>query len=169
MLTLLPEENKRMVTEQTPQEEDLKWLDLATNFLDDRFRIPGTNTRFGADFLIGLIPYAGDVISFGISGILLVSMARKGASGMVLLKMIGNIWFDGMVGTIPILGDLFDLRYRANRRNLNLLKEHYEEGKHEGSAWGVIIFILVVLFLLTLLSVYVVFKLVQWGWAYIMG
>lgn len=158
-----------MSSEQGQAKPNFSSLDLATDFLDDRFRIPGTNIRFGADFLIGLVPYAGDIISFVISGILIIAMARKGASGMVIVKMLGNVWIDGMVGTVPIIGDIFDLRYRANRRNLNLLKEHYEEDRHKGSAWGIIIFILFALFVMVLLSVYVVYKLFQWGWAQLMG
>jgi hypothetical protein len=158
-----------MSSEQGQAKPNFSSLDLATDFLDDRFRIPGTNIRFGADFLIGLVPYAGDIISFVISGILIIAMARKGASGMVIVKMLGNVWIDGMVGTVPIIGDIFDLRYRANRRNLNLLKEHYEEGRHKGSAWGVIIFILLALFVMVLLYVYVVYKLFQWGWAQLIG
>ena len=158
-----------MSSEQGQAKPNFSSLDLATDFLDDRFRIPGTNIRFGADFLIGLVPYQGDIISFVISGILIIAMARKGASGMVIVKMLGNVWIDGMVGTVPIIGDIFDLRYRANRRNLNLLKEHYEEGRHKGSAWGVIIFILLALFVMVLLSVYVVYKLFQWGWAQLIG
>jgi hypothetical protein len=138
---------------------ELKWLDTATDLLDNRFRIPGTDIRFGADFLIGLIPYAGDVITFGISGLLVIVMARKGASGMVLGKMLGNIWIDGMVGTIPLLGDIFDLRYRANRRNLHLLREHYEEGQHRGSLWWIIIGILLVLLLMIGLSIFIIWKI----------
>ncbi len=142
--------------------QELAWIDKAARFLDNRFRIPRTNIRFGADFLIGLIPYAGDILSFAISGLLVLIMARKGASGMALVKMVGNILVDGAVGTIPLLGDIFDLRYRANMRNLNLLREHYAEGRHQGSAWWVVILIVVVLFALLGLSVYVVWKLLYW-------
>lgn len=139
-----------------------KWLDRASTLLDNQFRIPGTDIRFGADFLIGLVPYAGDLISFGISGLLVLVMARKGASGMVLVKMIGNIWLDGMVGTIPILGDIFDLSFRANRRNLNLLREHYQEGAHRGSAWWLLFLVLGVLFLMVFLSIWVIWKILQY-------
>lgn len=151
----------------TPVHSDLRWLDGASTFLDNRFKIPGTNIRFGADFLVGLIPYAGDVISFVISGILVMVMAKKGASGKVLLKMLGNIWMDGVFGTIPILGDLFDLRFRANRRNMALLQEHYEEGKHRGSAWGILLFILIALIFLILISVIIVWKVFKWIWIWI--
>ena len=156
---------------QLPQnyEDELRWLNRLSVFLDNRFRIPGTNIRFGADFLIGLIPYAGDVISFGVSGFLVLMMARKGASGMVLVKMIGNVWLDGMVGTIPILGDIFDLSYRANIRNLNLLKEHYGKGEHQGSAWWILILIVLVLFLLIGLSVYVIWRILAYGMNLVIG
>ena len=150
-----------------PVHSDLLWLDSASSFLDNRFKIPGTNIRFGADFLIGLIPYAGDVISFSISGLLVMVMARKGASGKVLLKMLGNIWMDGVIGTIPILGDIFDLRFRANRRNLNLLQEHYKEGKHEGSVWGILLFVLISLLVLIILSIVIVWKVFGWVWQWV--
>ena len=131
-------------------------IERLADFLDTRYRIPGTNIRFGADFIIGLVPYAGDVVTFGISSVLVLAMARQGVSGIVLAKMIGNILLDASVGTIPILGDLFDLGYKANRRNLKLLQEHYEEGKHKGSAWWVLVLVLLILLVLIGLSVWVV-------------
>jgi hypothetical protein len=139
--------------------EDLKWIDTVSDLLDTRYRVPGTNIRFGADFLLGLIPAAGDAVTFGISGILVLTMARKGASGMVLFKMIGNIVLDVVVGSIPIVGDLFDLGYKANRRNLHLMEEHYREGKHQGSAWGPVILIALVLLGLLSFSVFVIWRI----------
>ena len=149
-------------TTLTTYQQELAWIDSAASFLDNRFRIPGTNIRFGIDFLIGLVPYIGDVVGFAISGLLVMVMARKGASGMALVKMVGNVWVDGAIGAIPLLGDLFDLRYRANLRNLQLLKEHYAEGKHQGSAWPVVFLILLSLFALIALSVWVVWKALYW-------
>ena len=75
---------------------ELKWLDTATQFLDNRFRIPGTDIRFGLDFLIGLIPGIGDLASLSLSGLLVTVMARKGASGMVIVKMLWNILIDAV-------------------------------------------------------------------------
>ena len=152
-------------TTLTTYQQELAWIDSAARFLDNRFRIPGTNIRFGIDFLIGLIPYIGDVVGFSISGLLVIVMARKGASGMALVKMVGNIWVDGAIGAIPILGDLFDLRYRANLRNLQLLKEHYAEGKHQGSAWPALILLLLLLFILIGLSVWLIWKALYWIFA----
>ncbi|NRA51999.1 MAG: DUF4112 domain-containing protein [Phaeodactylibacter sp.] len=139
--------------------EDLKWLDNVSDFLDSRYRIPGTKIRFGADFLVGLIPVAGDVITFGLSGLLVIVMVRKGASGMVVIKMMGNILLDVLFGAIPVLGDLFDLSYRANRRNLHLLEEHYQEGKHQGSAWGLIIMVVLLLAGLFALSLFLIWSI----------
>jgi hypothetical protein len=145
-----------------PAVPQLKYLDGVSDLLDSRFRIPGTNIRFGFDFLIGLVPYAGDVVTFGFSGLLVIAMARHGASGMVVAKMLWNILLDTVVGTIPILGDIFDLQYKANRRNYLLLKEHYQEGKHGGSVWPVVLTVVFVLLLMLAFTVLVAWKILYW-------
>ena len=151
----------------TPTPTKLKTLDTLTDLMDSKFRIPGTDIRFGLDFLVGLVPYAGDLLSFVFSGGLVVTMAKNGASGMVLVKMLWNIFLDATVGSIPIIGDLFDLTYKANRRNFNLLKEHYDEDKHTGSAWPVIIFVALVLGALFVLLVWLLVKIASYGWGLI--
>lgn len=135
------------------------WLEQMARFLDDRFRIPGTQIRFGVDALLGLIPYLGDVLTFFISGFLVVVMARRGTSGRLVVRMMGNIFLDGAIGTIPFLGDLFDFRYRANKKNVRLLKEHYADGRHEGSAWPVILLVLLLMVFLVALSVVVIWRM----------
>jgi hypothetical protein len=80
---------------------------------------------------------------------------------MVLFKMIGNIVLDVIVGAIPILGDLFDLGYKANRRNLHLMEEHYKEGRHQGSAWGPVILVALVLLGLFLLTIFVIWRILS--------
>lgn len=151
-----------MSSQENHSEDALLWLDRTAQLLDNRFRIPGTQIRFGVDSLIGLVPYAGDVITFIISGFLVIAMVRFGAHGKALLKMIGNIWIDGMVGTIPLLGDIFDVRYRANLRNVELMREHFAEGKHRGSAWPIIMAIVCILLLMIVLSIYVVYRVFYW-------
>ncbi|RME96878.1 MAG: DUF4112 domain-containing protein [Bacteroidetes bacterium] len=153
--------------EETSQE--LAWLDRVTRFMDNRFRIPGTDIRFGLDFLVGLIPGVGDIVSLSISALLVAVMARKGASGMVVVKMIGNIIFDAIVGAVPVLGDLFDLGYKANRRNLHLLQEHYREGAHQGSAWPVVIAILVLLLVLIVAISYAIWWVLRTSWGLMVG
>lgn len=136
--------------------KEFKYLDNLSDLLDSRFRIPGTNIRFGLDALVGLIPGAGDVVTFAFSGLLVISMVRNGASGMVVVKMLWNILLDTLVGAIPVLGDIFDVSFKANRRNYHLLKEHYEQGKHKGSALPVVL-TLIVLMALVCASVFYVF------------
>ncbi len=151
--------NKRTVVES---EEVFPWLDNVSDFLDSKYRIPFTNIRFGADFLIGLIPYGGDVISLGLSGFLVMVMAKNGASGRIILKMFWNILLDALVGAIPIAGDIFDLTYRANRRNFKLLKEHYQEGKHKGNAWGAVFIVLLILLAIFFAFAWLLWLLLQW-------
>ena len=104
---------------------EFQWIDTVSSLLDNKFRIPFTQIRFGADFLVGLIPTVGDWLSFGISSILVFAMMRRGIGVGMLFKMLGNITLDATVGSIPILGDIFDLHYKANRRNVAMLKEYY--------------------------------------------
>jgi hypothetical protein len=96
----------------------LVWL------LDDAFRIPGTQRRIGLDALLGLLPGGGDVVGAAVSGWIVVESARLGASPRVLARMLGNVALDALVGVVPLLGDLFDFGWKANRRNLTLLERH---------------------------------------------
>ena len=155
--------------EKTQPHQELKWLDTTTKLLDNQFRIPGTEVRFGFDFIIGLIPGVGDVVSLGISGVLVSVMARKGASGMVIVKMLWNILLDAVIGSIPFIGDLFDLSYRANRRNLALLQEHYEKGEHQGSATLVVILVLLFVVGIIIAAIYLIGWILGTFWALITG
>jgi hypothetical protein len=151
-----------MKNQATEEIAEFKYLDRLSDLLDSRFRMPGTDIRFGLDFLVGLVPYAGDLVTFAFSGLLVASMARHGASGMVALKMTGNILLDAVVGSIPMLGDLFDLKFKANRRNYHLLREHYREGKHQGSAWPVILLLVLALLLTMGAMLWVSWKTLDW-------
>jgi len=102
----------------------LNRLRAITRVMDDAIRIPGTRFRFGLDGLAGLIPGVGDALTAGISCYALLAAARTGAPASVLLRMAGNILIDTLVGAIPVVGDVFDFGFRANRRNLRIL-EHY--------------------------------------------
>ena len=137
--------------ESVPQ---LQWVDRASDLLDTKFRIPGTDIRFGADFLLGLFPGAGDLISYGFSGVLVITMARHGASPLLEAKMLFNIALDALVGTIPLLGNIFDLFYKANYRNVELMKEFYVEGAHFGSVWPVVLGVIVSLIAILLFVVW---------------
>jgi hypothetical protein len=114
-------------------------LEKASKLLDRQFTVPGTSFRFGIDPIIGIIPGAGDAVSFLVSAILILSMVRYGASTKLVLLMVGNVTLDALVGSIPVLGVLFDAGFKANTRNLELLKKHYATGRYSGSAKKVLV------------------------------
>ena len=147
------------MTQPIVQQGGLKQIDRMAKLMDAQFRIPGTDIRFGLDALIGLIPGAGDLSTFAVSGYMVWVMAHNGASGYVLARMVLNVLIDAIIGAIPILGDLFDIAFKANMRNMRLMQEHYREGRHRGSAWKVIIPVLIVLFLIIAGIVWLVYKL----------
>jgi hypothetical protein len=142
-----------------PPPRALKNLDTLAKLMDAQFRVPGTDFRFGLDSVIGLIPGIGDLSTFAVSGYMLSLMAKNGASGFVLARMSLNIVIDAIFGSIPILGDLFDVAFKANMRNMRLMQEHYKEGRHRGSAWKVIVPVLVILFAVIVAIIWGVYKL----------
>ena len=95
--------------------------------LDAAVTIPGTNIRFGLDALIGLVPGLGDMAGAAMSGYIVLAAARLGAPAPVLVRMVTNVAIDGVVGSVPLLGDLFDVGWRANTRNTDLLDRHLAE------------------------------------------
>jgi Domain of unknown function (DUF4112) len=90
--------------------------------MDEAIRIPGTNIRIGLDALLGLLPGGGDVAAGVFSGLIILQAARAGAPAPVLGRMLGNVLLDVVVGSIPLLGDVFDVAWRANSRNVRLLE-----------------------------------------------
>ena len=143
-----------------PVPRDLKGIEQLTRWMDAKFRFPGTNFRFGLDGLIGLIPGVGDLSTFAISGYLVLLMAKNGASGLVLSRMILNIVIDAALGAIPVIGDLFDFAHKANLKNLRLMQEYYVEGRHRGSAWRVIVPVLIVLALILAGIIWLIYRLI---------
>jgi hypothetical protein len=99
--------------------------------LDTAFTIPGTRYRFGLDAIIGLVPGLGDAVSALFSGYLVLQASRMGAPRAVVNRMIANVAIDTIVGWIPVLGDLFDVAWKSNVRNMALLEEHL---RHPASA-----------------------------------
>ncbi len=102
---------------------ELEKLDRLSTLLDNRFQIPGTPIRFGWDSLMGLIPGAGDLASLGPSAYLIYKGHRLGARNRTIVRMIANTGLDFVIGAVPILGDVFDLVFKANNRNFTLLRQ----------------------------------------------
>ncbi len=146
-------------TKTDPRQRGLKRLNYLAKLMDAQFRVPGTDFRFGLDGIIGLIPGAGDLSTFAVSGYMLWVMANNGASGLVLTRMTFNILIDAIVGAVPILGDLFDVAFKANMRNMRLMQQHYEEGRHNGAAWKFIVPVLIVVFLIIIALIWVTYKI----------
>ena len=92
--------------------------------LDDLIRVPGTKFGVGLDPIIGLIPGLGDVIGGAMSGYILLVAAKEGVPKSVLMRMLGNIALDSLVGVVPLVGDLLDFGVKANRRNIDLLERY---------------------------------------------
>ncbi|MGK2906933.1 MAG: DUF4112 domain-containing protein [Desulfuromonadales bacterium] len=93
-------------------------------YLDNSIPIPGLNARIGIDPLLGLLPGIGDTIGALLSSYILAAAARLGVPKTVLLKMAFNIAVEAVFGALPVLGDLFDMAWKANQRNVQLL-DHY--------------------------------------------
>lgn len=96
-------------------------LRLIARLMDNAVEIPGTGIRFGLDSLIGLIPGAGDALTAGVSLYIVYEAAQLGATRGQLAMMLGNVALDTLAGSIPVLGDLFDLTFKANVRNLRMM------------------------------------------------
>jgi hypothetical protein len=135
---------------------ELQFIEKIALWLDHKYELGNTKFKFGIDPIIGLIPFLGHAITFVISGTLALLMLRHGASGKVAVKMVINIVLDTVIGAIPILGNVFDFVWKANLKNVRLLKEHYDEGKHIGSGWDIVIKVLVA-FVVLLIAIIALF------------
>ena len=124
-------------------------LESLSRYLDDWIKIPVVGWRFGLDAIIGLVPNVGDTLTSVASFYILIAGVRYGVPKITLLRMAFNIGLDYVVGVIPFVGDAFDFVWKANKRNVNLIRER-ATGKGEGTTSdylfvGLIIFGLIAL------------------------
>jgi len=99
----------------------LAWL------MDAAVRVPGTRLRFGLSGVLGLPPAAGDAAMAAISLYIVYEAYRLGVPRAVLAKMLGNVAIEAAVGSVPVAGDLFDIGFKANLRNISLIDKHLED------------------------------------------
>jgi hypothetical protein len=121
-------------------------LDYIAALLDDMWRIPGTKIRFGLDALVGWIPGIGDAAA-GIASCLIVFVSwLRGVPSITLARMVANILLESTLGAIPVVGDIFHVAWKANRRNYRLLvREREQPGSNTGRDW---MFLAIILFTL---------------------
>ena len=147
----------------TPRmQKDFAWVDRVAWLMDEKFRIGRGKFRFGLDPLINLVPFLGDIVGFGVSSMLVVVMWRNGASRKVIIKMLLNVIVDTTIGTIPIIVNIFDFFFKANTKNIVLLREHYYQGKHQGSGSDILAVIFLVLLALTFALIYLLWQGFVW-------
>ena len=114
---------------QKAAQNDTRFADLErlASWMDAKFTIPGTNIRYGIDPLIGLVPVAGDTISLLVSGYIVGRAYGHGVPRHIMARMIFNIMVDWFIGDVPVLGDMFDVAWKANIMNVNLLKKYAQK------------------------------------------
>lgn len=106
------------------QLKNLQKIRKLAKLLDTAIGIPGTKFRIGLDPILGLIPGGGDLIAGSISAYLIYQAARFGLEKGEILKMVRNVAIETTVGSVPIVGDIFDAYFKANMRNLEILEKH---------------------------------------------
>jgi hypothetical protein len=108
--------------------------------MDSAFKVPGTEIRVGLDPVLGLLlPGAGDVLGAVPSMMILMMAARQGVPRVIVLRMLLNIGVDSLIGAVPLLGDVFDVAYRSNTKNLALLEAHAGSPRKPGASDYVVV------------------------------
>jgi len=135
---------------------------LAT-LLDEAFRIPGTNMRFGIDGIIGLVPGLGDVLAGILSLVIPFAAWIRGVPYVTLIRMTVNIGIEVLVGMIPLFGDIFDIAWKANRRNYNLLQRHLVQPRvHTWRDWVFLLLLAGAVVLVFAIPIAIVVWLLTW-------
>jgi Domain of unknown function (DUF4112) len=125
------------MAEHSPQDGNsirtrVKRLREYSRLLDSAIAIPGTGYRFGLDPIIGLVPGGGDTVGLVLSAYILYEAAQLGAAKGTLGQMAFNILLETVAGSVPVLGDIFDVTWKANVRNVRLLEDHLKVVEHHG-------------------------------------
>lgn len=146
-------------------------MDRWVGILEDLIRIPFTNIRFGLDVILGLVPVVGDFAGLLCGLPLLVVGMRRRLGWVVLLVMSLNVLLDAVMGSIPVLGDLFDIAWKSHRKNLQLLKHPAslpvvlgEARMKLGALIGIVGLLLAMLVGLLVFAVRAWILLLEWSW-----
>ncbi|GAB4554349.1 MAG: DUF4112 domain-containing protein [Pleurocapsa sp.] len=115
-----------MPAKKLSQTNKVDRLRRLSQILDNAIPIPGTKYRLGLDPILGLLPGGGDTITGALGAYIIIEAAKMGLPRKVIGEMVGNIIFDSLAGTIPVIGDLFDIGWKANVKNITLLEKHLQ-------------------------------------------
>lgn len=149
----------------TPRDRAVRRLDALSYLLDNSIPIPGTGRRFGLDAVIGLVPGVGDATGALMSAYIVVQAARLGAPASSLVRMLLNVGIEALVGAIPFLGDLFDAWFKANARNVALLRSELERpGSTRRSSTAVVLAVIIALVLILGAMGWLAFSIVRTLW-----
>lgn len=116
--------------------EDLAKIRRLSNLMDKAFPLPGTKIRFGVDSIVGLIPVVGDTLTISVSGYIYSFAKRAGVPWYKRMQMLWNIFIDWLIGLIPLAGDIFDVGYKANSKNVGIILTHVEHQQNIDSIEG---------------------------------
>ena len=105
-------------------EAAVRRMRFVANLLDDSIRVPGTEFRIGIDPILGILPGAGDAVAAAMSVYIVLESARLGVPFLTLLRMMANVTLDFAIGSVPVIGTLFDAAWKANQTNVELAVEH---------------------------------------------
>lgn len=142
----------------------LNRLRRISKILDNAIAIPGTKFRFGLDPILGLLPGGGDTITGGIAAYIVVEAARMGVPRDILQQMVINILIDSFAGTVPIVGDLFDLGWKANVKNIELLEKHLNVAELTPPNRLFIFGLILVLAMIVLVFATIAYFTLTWFW-----
>jgi uncharacterized protein DUF4112 len=141
------------------RESDARTLEALRRWsvvLDSAFRVPGTQVRFGLDPILGLLPGLGDLATPLFSALLLCHAVRLHTPRVVQLRMLLNAAMDLGIGAVPLVGDLFDVGWKANMRNVALLERHARPGSKASPAdWAFVVGVLAALLAVALTPIVV--------------
>ncbi|WP_254839241.1 DUF4112 domain-containing protein [Natronomonas marina] len=122
-----------MALPDSVDEAAVRRMRFVAYLLDESVRVPGTSIRVGLDPILGIVPGGGDAVSAALSAYIVVESARLGVPFLTLLRMVANVSLDFAVGSVPVLGTLFDAVWKANKRNFELALSELSTATEEES------------------------------------
>lgn len=140
----------------TADAELLAWL------LDNSIPIPGTGRRIGLDAVIGFVPGLGDILSGGLGLMIVLRGVQRGLPPVVVARMLTNVALDFAIGSVPLIGDAFDLWYKSNARNIGLLRRYaVDPSASTAGQWGFFVALLAVIGAIAIAFVWLVWSLLS--------